>query len=200
MADHAEGYIKIADSLAKNKSQIDFYKSMLREKLLNSDNQMVSGFAALLHSGTVHHGKIMSETAWIIKSKLDNKLNWVHASMTNNYKAALADGSFGGKIEDFNDAVGKAIYKATGDIQRQLNQGISGDIVGMERLAIMQKRQGSVSRTTTTGNKHIDKSVDEFLGYWNDVHAYGNKLGMEAFRNSIAQGYAPKSLLYYNFY
>jgi hypothetical protein len=162
------------------------------EKLLNSDNNMVAGFAALLHSGTLHHGKIMTETAWIIKSKLDNKLNWVHAAMTNNYKEALKDGSFSGKIEDFNDAVGKAIYEATGSIQRQLNEGISGEIVGMERLKIMQARQAGVKRTTSTGNKHIDKSVDEFLGYWNDVHAHGNKLGMEAFRNSIAQGYAKR--------
>ena len=161
------------------------------EKLLNSENDLVAGFAALLHSGTLHHGKIMTETAWIIKSKLDNQLNWVHAAMTNNYKKALEDGSFSGKIEEFNDAVGKAIYLATGSIQRQLNQGIDGAIVGIEREKIMMSRQGSVSRTTSTGNKHIDKSVDEFLEYYNNVHAYGNRLGMESFRG-LAKGYAKR--------
>lgn len=161
------------------------------EKLLNSDNRIVAGFTTLLHSGTLYHGKINTHNAWNIRLMLDNDLNWAHSRITNNYHEARKAGLFSGSKDEWDDAVGRAVYETTGMMQREMTTGIDGSIVGIERAKKVQELAGTITRKYNSDNQFLNKSVDEILDYYERVHAKGNKLDMPAFRG-IGKGYAKR--------
>lgn len=158
------------------------------ENLLNSDNNLVSGFASLLHSGTLHHGKINTHNAWNIRTELDNQLNRMHKAMIFLHRQAVKEG-YAGKLEEFETEVAEQAFKVTGKMQRDMYTGISGDIVGLERMELAQQRAASLQRQHASGNKHIDDAVDEYLNYYEAIHARGQALGMEAFKGSVGKAY-----------
>lgn len=162
------------------------------EKLLRHPDPRVRGFASMIHSGTLSRGKIVAKTAFVIKEMLNNRSNRVLNAMGYNYKQAVKEGYKGSK-DDFEADVAKNLRKVTGAIQRELNEGISGDIVGKAREDLMMERIGSVSRKHSSDNKWIQKSTDDILDYFEYIHSYGNKLGMESFAKSIGIGYAKRA-------
>jgi hypothetical protein len=161
------------------------------EKLLNSENELVSGFASLLHSGTLHHGKINTNNAWNIKTMLDDSLNWMQKRVTGLYHQALKDGSFTGKLSEFDAAVSREVYRVTGAMQRELNDAIPATITGKDRLELMKQRAASVRRNHRHENQYVNKAVDEVLDYYESIFVRGSKLGMPAF-GGIGKGYAKR--------
>lgn len=161
------------------------------EKLLNSSNSYVSGFASLLHSGTVHHGKINNMTAWVVRQMLDDDLNRMHKAVIYSYKQAVKNG-YTGKMSEFETEVAQNAYKVTGAMQRDLFTGIDGAIVGKERFELAKSRMGSLKRKYASDNEWINKATDEYLNYYEHIHARGNKLGMEAFTGSLGKGYVKR--------
>lgn len=160
-------------------------------RLLNSANDKLAGFTSMLHSGTVYQGAIPAMTAWVLKNMHDNKINRLHKALLNNYREAVKNG-YNGKLEDFDNEVGKELHRMTGNMQRQANQGIDGAIQGSERLAEVLNREGLIKRNHTHDNEFIRKSVDDFLNYYEGIHAYGKKLGLESFIGSLGKGYVSR--------
>lgn len=159
------------------------------ENLLRSPREKVVGLSLLLHSGTLHHGLVNNRTAWTVRTELDKQLDRVHKALIYNYRQALKDGSFTGKFAGFEDAVGNAIYKTTGKIQKELYTGIDGAIVGEARAAIAKQRESGVTREKFSDNEWMNKSVDDFLDYYENMFAFGNKVGMESLKEVIGKGY-----------
>ena len=158
------------------------------EKLMASNNQAVVAFASMLHSGTMHHGLINNMNAWNIRLELDTEVNRMHKAIINSYKNAVQDG-YKGKFASFEMEAASHAYQVTGKMQRQMFSGIDGTIVGLERMELAKAKVGAVTREHTSGNKHIDKAVDDYLDYYEAIHVRGEKLGMDAFKGSIGKGY-----------
>jgi len=158
------------------------------EGLLNVDNDLVSGLASMLHTGTLHHGKVNTMTAWVLRGMLDNTLERMHKSLTNNWQLAKKDG-YVGKLDEFEAEVLLNAHKVNGQMKRDLYTAIDGAIVGLERDKIVQSRVAGVARKHFNDNKWVTKSTDEVLDYYEGVHTHGNKIGMEAFKGSLGKGY-----------
>ena len=159
------------------------------EKLLYSDNALVSGLASMLHAGTIHHGKIVTRTAYRIRQELDETLRRHTLAVEHNYRLAKEDGYKGSK-DEFEVEVSQQMYKTIGQMQRDMFSGISGEKTWQERLEIANK--ANVNRQYFTDNKHISNSVDEMLNYYEGIHARGSKLGLENFTGSIGRGYVKR--------
>ena len=161
------------------------------ERALNSDNQWVSGFAQLLHSGTTYHGKIRTHNAWNVRTMLDNQVNRMHKAVTFGYHEAVKNGAFTGKLEAWDAAVSKGVYEVTGAMQKEMTTGIDGSIVGKERFEIARKKAATIQRRYASDNKYLNKAINEVLDYYESIYAKGNALGMEAF-SGIGKGYAKR--------
>lgn len=161
------------------------------EKLLNDPDELVSGMASMLHSGTLHHGLTNTHTASAIRKKLDVKVSRIQSSMLHNFREAKA-GGYEGDIHKFNTEVTRNTRLVAGDIQRKLNEAISGDVSGEQRELIIQERANSIKREHVSGNKWVDKSVDDVLNYFEEIHAYGKKLGIETFEKALPKGYVKR--------
>lgn len=158
-------------------------------KLLHSNNPKVAGLASMLHSGTVHMGKIVARTAYRIRQELDEELRKHTLAVEYNYREAIRDGYKKSK-EEFETEVSQNIYKTIGQMQRDMNKGISGEKTWKERLELAKK--ANVERKYFTDNKHITNSVDEMLNYYESIHARGSKLGLENFLGSNGKGYVKR--------
>ena len=161
------------------------------EKLLNHPDAVVRGFTSLLHSGTVYHGKINNRTAWIVRQMLDDRVNRYNKALIHNYRQAVKEG-YTGKMAEFETEVAQNARQVTGKMQRDLNEGIDGAIVGKEREELIKQRAGSVQRVHTNQNAWVQKSTDELLDYFEGIHAYGNKLGMTSFKDTLGKGYVKR--------
>ena len=162
------------------------------EKLLNSDNAVVSGLASQLHSGTVHHGKINAMTAWVLRGMLDNRLNRMHKNLIYSHSQAKKEG-YTGSMGDFESDVAANAYKVVGQMQRDLYTGISGDIVGLARMEAAKAKAGSVQRVHDTDNEWIKKATDNYLDYYEGIHQKGSELGMDAFKGSLGKAYIKRT-------
>jgi len=191
--DELEEFNKVKDyaDLAVFKRMPEWSKKLLISpvaKLLNSNTDKVAGFTSLLHSGTVYQGKIPSRTAWVVRNILDNKIDRMTKAILYLHTEAVKKG-YKGKITDFQNEVASNLYEVTGKIQRDMFTEIDGTIIGMERFKVAQERAGSVTRKHTSNNEFVNKATDEVLNYYEYIHSYGNKLGMEAFKGSLGKGY-----------
>lgn len=161
------------------------------EKNLASENEFVRGLAQLLHAGTMYHGKINSRNAWNLRTLLDNKRTRMEQAIIYSYRQAVKDG-YTGKFHEFEAEVADNARHVAGDIQRQLFTEMDGGINSIQRLEIAKTRIGSVTRNHKNTNKHVQDGTDAFLNYFEDIHKHGNKLDMEAFRNSLGKGYVKR--------
>ena len=156
---------------------------------LNSSTNAIANFTSLLTSGTLHQGRINNHTAENIKELLDTKLDRFHKSLLYNYKEALADGSFKGKISEFEAAVGEASYRAVGQFKRELYTAMDGTIIGKERMKKAMERAGSIKRADQTDNKWINNAVNDHLDYYEAIFKRGSDVDLAAFRNVLGKGY-----------
>lgn len=161
------------------------------ENLLESVNRGVAGFASYLHSGTAHHGKINAMTAHILKMMLQKKLERMHQAITYHHRQAVLDG-YKGNIKQFQDEMADNVYAITGRFQRDLHENIPGNIVGLEREAIVRSKVASTERQHFSENKHINNAADEYLNYYESIHEKGSALGMESFTQSLGRGYVKR--------
>lgn len=158
------------------------------QKVLGSENAMVRGLAKRLHSGTMHRGKINNRNAWNLRLLMDTELDRMHKAVIFSYRMAVRDG-YTGKFEDFEREVADAARQVTGKMQRQMYTGVEGGANAKERIEIAKQRAGSVQRQHESNNEFIDKAVDAYLNYYENIHKRGSQLNMEAFRGSIGKGY-----------
>lgn len=161
------------------------------ENLIYSKNDYVSGLASMLHVGTTHHGKVNPRTAYRIRQELDESLSRRIRAFENHYYNAKKEG-YNKSKEEFETEVTQEIYKVNGQLQRDLHKDIPGHFDEVQRAEAVRAKVGSVQRTYTSGNKHIQGAVDEFLDYYEDIHSKGTKLELEAFKNSIGKGYVKR--------
>jgi hypothetical protein len=161
------------------------------EKNLASENEFVRGLAQRLHSGTMYHGKINNRNAWNLRTLLDHKRTRMEQAIIYSYRQAVKEG-YSGKFHEFEAEVADNARRVTGDIQRQLFTEMDGGLDGIQRLEVAKTRLGSVTRNHYNNNKHVQDGTDAFLNYFEDIHSHGNKLDMEAFRNSLGKGYVKR--------
>jgi len=158
------------------------------EKLLNSSNDLVSGFASKLHSGTVHHGLIQNKTAWTIRQNLDTSLDYTHKALRYNFVQAVKEG-YTGKIEDFEREVTVEYLRGNSKIQEEVYTQMDGALDEAARLEIIKQRQASVQRSTFSGNKWVTKSVEDYARYYEKMDSIGKNLDIGAFKFTSAKGY-----------
>jgi hypothetical protein len=158
------------------------------EHNLNSANNFVSGFSSQLHSGTIHHGKVDTMTAWVLKKMHDKDLSRMHAALTYAHKKAVSEG-YTGKALEFEAEVATNTNRVIGQIQRDMFTGIDGAIIGLERFKVAQSKEGSITRNHTSENKWVNKATDDVLNYYESIHSKGKKLGLDAFTGSLGRGY-----------
>lgn len=160
------------------------------EKLLASANVDVRGLAAKLHAGTLHHGKSNTLNAYNRRKMLDAEHNRMMQNIRNDYSNALKDGTFKGSLDEYYEQVGREAFRVTGATQRAAYaENYAGDIPWEERLKNAESNIAGYKRQFTTENAHIRKSVDSVLGYYENIHAKGSRLKMEAFMGSLSKGY-----------
>ena len=162
------------------------------ERNLNSATAAVRNFSSMLHSGTIHHGKINNMTAWVLRQMLDVSLDRMHKAMIYNYTQAVKNGYTGDKAK-FDQDVFLNANSINGNIQRDVFTGIDGAIVGMDRFKIAQERIGSTTRSHSSSNEWVKKATDDYLDYFEAIHSHGSKLGMEAFNGSLSKGYSNRT-------
>lgn len=162
------------------------------EKLLNSDNALVSGFARKLHAGTVNHGVSNTRNAYNVKRNLDAQQNRLNRQLRNDYHKATQDGSFNGSLDEWHDLVGRETFTTTGATQRAAYADYDGALSWQERLELAKERTAGLQREYGTENVHIRSSIDATLDYFEMIHTRGNKLGMDAFRESLGKGYVKR--------
>ena len=159
------------------------------EKLLHSDNLKVAGLASMLHSGTTHHGKVQTRTAWVIKLRHDSDLRARTLKIENNYYEAKKNGYKGSK-EEFETEVSQSIYATIGKMQRDMDEGLIGSATWQQRLE--HRNKSNVQREYFSDNQYIKNSVDEMLDYYEGIHAKGSKLEMENFLGSNGKAYVKR--------
>ena len=162
------------------------------EKLLNSDNALVSGFARKLHAGTVNHGVSNTRNAYNVKRNLDAQQNRLNRQLRNDYHKATKDGSFNGSLDEWHELVGRETFTTTGATQRAAYADYDGALSWQDRLKLAKERTAGLKREYGTDNVHVRSSINATLDYFEMIHARGNKLGMEAFRDSLGKGYAKR--------
>lgn len=161
------------------------------EKNLNSPNEFVRGLAQRLHAGTMYHGKINARNAWNLRTLLDHKRIRMEQAIIHSYREAVKEG-YTGKFYEFEAEVADNARHVAGRIQRQLFTEMEGGLDAKQRMEVARSRVSSVTREHKNTNKHVQDGTEVYLNYFEDIHAYGKKLDMEAFRESLGKGYVKR--------
>lgn len=161
------------------------------EKSLADDNPYVRGLARLLHSGTMHHGKINTRNAWAIKTFLDMKHNRMQKAVEFSYHKAVENG-FKGNMDMFEREIARHTSYVIGQMKRDAYSGIDGTIKGAEREKIAMENLRAAERKHISNNEWINKAVDDYLDYYEDVFKYGERVGLKAFKGKVGKAYAQR--------
>jgi len=157
-------------------------------KLLNSKNDEVSGLATLLATGTLSQGVARTYNALNVRKLMDIRRDRMINGIVNSYREAKQAG-YKGNMTAFELEVSNNAHKVTGQMQRDMSTNIPPTVVGKDREAIVFERASSVERQVFSDNEWITKASDDFLDYYEYVHAKGKTLEMPSFVGSIGKAY-----------
>lgn len=161
------------------------------EKSLSDENPYVRGLARLLHSGTTHHGKINTRNAWAIKTFLDMKHNRMQKAIEFSYKKAVEAG-FKGKMNDFEREIARHSNYVISQMKRDAYSGIDGTIKGADREKIAMAQLQSAQRKHISRNEWVNKAVDDYLDYYEEVFKYGQRVDLKAFKGKVGKAYVQR--------
>lgn len=159
-------------------------------KLQTSNNPKIRALARMLHAGTINSGAIIGTTAHRIKSNLDNVMNKTNLQIISDYKQAVREGKFVGKYEEYKAELMTYHYKALDDLHARADTYRNpNDSLEKQREAYIKGINSEELKYPDTVPQHFVNSSKTLSKYYEGIHAYGNRLGMEGFRRSPSKGY-----------
>jgi len=157
-------------------------------KLMNSANEEVSGLAVLLATSTLHQGVANTHNALNLRKLMDIRRDRMVNGIVNSYREAKMAG-YKGNSHAFEIEVSNNAHKVAGQMERDMHANIPGGTTGIERAARVFENQSSVERKIFSDNKWITKGSDDFLDYYEYVHAKGKALEMPSYVGSIGKAF-----------
>lgn len=159
-------------------------------KLQTSSNSKIRALARMLHAGTIHTGAIVGTTAHRIKSNLDNVMNKTNIQILSDYNKAVREGVYSGKYEEYKSELMTHHYKALDDLHDRANTYRNpSDSLEKQREDFINGLNSEQLKYSDSVPSHFQNSSRTLSAYYEGIHAYGKRLGVEGFMFSPSKGY-----------